>query len=275
MGKILITGASGTIGSQLARTMLSTHDILCLSRRRPDAPAPFVQGAFHSPDDLRRLDDEEIDAVIHLAAVTGGCSEDDGMQVNVEGTRQLLRYLTDKGCRRFVLASSFAVVGIASKDFRPLQLPIPDAHPCLARDAYGFTKYLMEETARYYARRYTDMDVVSFRIGAVAADDATLTPRPAGEHGDWALASVSLIRAADVVRLLRKAVDSPPKPGVRVLNATARQALVLESVPEVARKWYPDVADGLDLSFYDRPGHERDSFFDIRGAKAEFGFDPE
>ena len=85
---------------------------------------------------------------LSLAAVTGGCLERDGILVNVEGTRCLMRYGMDRGVHKYALASSIAAVGFQRVQFRPLQLPIPDEHPCLDRDGYGVSKYLMEEVKK-------------------------------------------------------------------------------------------------------------------------------
>ena len=157
MSTILVTGASGFIGKALSTSLVQSgkHEVVCMSRNKPqiDVEAAFVQGEFHNLEDLRGLDSHKIDALVHLGAVTGGCTECDGMMVNVEGTRRLMRYLMDGGCRKFVMASSIAVVGLQSMKFRPLELPMPDEHPCLDRDGYGFSKYMMEEVTRYYARQ--------------------------------------------------------------------------------------------------------------------------
>lgn len=277
MDKTLITGASGFIGSALARAMAPDHDILCLSRARykPDVDAPYARGKFHSFEDLRRLDRYKFDVAIHLAAVTGGCLESDCMMINVEGTRRLLRYLIDRGCRKFVLASSIAVIGMQSKEFRPLQLPVPDEHPCLDRDGYGFSKYLMEEVTRYYARQNPDLDFINIRLASIEEDTAVLTPRKAGPLIEWAFGEVSFMLLSDAVRVFTLAAEAPHKPGVRIMNAVGKQACVEDTVPEVIRAWYPDIADGIDLSYYERPGHERDALFDIRRVREELGFEPE
>ncbi len=112
MANILITGASGFIGRALCADMATRHRVLCLSRHDPELDLPWIRGEFGSFEDLRQLDDEAIDAVIHLAAAKGrGSSERDKVLVNVEGTRCLMRYLIDRGCKKFVLASSIAAVG--------------------------------------------------------------------------------------------------------------------------------------------------------------------
>ena len=171
MSNILITGASGFIGNALAASMAATHNVICMSRRDPGLGLEWIRGEFGTFEDLRALDQHQIDVVIHLGAVTGGCLERDGMMVNVEGSRCLMRYLIDQGCHKFVMASSIAVVGIESVTFRPLQVPIPDEHPCLDRDGYGLSKYLMEEVTRYHRRQNPQIDVCNLRLAAIAPDD--------------------------------------------------------------------------------------------------------
>jgi nucleoside-diphosphate-sugar epimerase len=110
-----------------------------------DGGATVVQGDFTSSEDLRGLDEFRLDAVVHLAAETGGCSEAAGLFVNVDGTRQLLRYLIGRGCERFVIASSITAVGCLDPAYFPTCLPIGDDEPCRATEAYGLSKWLMEE----------------------------------------------------------------------------------------------------------------------------------
>ncbi len=184
MSGILITGTSGFIGRALAQSMAKDHEVFCISRQRTEvAGVTAIQGDFTSPDDLRKLDPTKIDVVVHLAAVTGGGTEDELLRVNVMGTYQLVRYLIDGGCKKFVLASSIAAVGMQSPLFRPLQLPMPDEHPCLDRVGYGFSKYMMEEVSRYLARQNEDLDFINIRLASIAPDDRELTPRKAGPVG--------------------------------------------------------------------------------------------
>jgi UDP-glucose 4-epimerase len=154
MSKILITGTSGFIGQALAAALAGQHEVIGFSRKPTEiAGVAAIAGDFAEPAELHKLDAHpNIDVLVHLAAVTGGCSEEDGIRVNVAGTHHLLRYLIDRGTRKFVLASSIAAVGMQSLKFRPRQLPMPDEHPCLDRDGYGLSKYLMEEVTRYLAR---------------------------------------------------------------------------------------------------------------------------
>jgi len=266
---ILITGASGFIGQALSRSMAGRHEVLCMSRRDPKLGLPWIRGEFGSFEDLRQLDGRRVDAVVHLGAVTGGCLERDGIVVNVEGTRCLMRYLMDRGCRKFVMASSIAAVGFQSTRFRPLTLPIPDEHPCLDRDGYGLSKYLMEELTRYYARQNEEIDVINLRLSSVVPDEGPPPGKKAGKLGPWALGGITIMVLSDAVRAFSLAAESPLRAGVRIMNATAPKAWVEDPVAAILRSWW---GDGIDVSHFERPGHERDSVYDVERIRREIGF---
>jgi UDP-glucose 4-epimerase len=275
MSRVLITGASGFIGRNLAEAMALNHEVVAMSRRPTDVNGvASVCGDFASPDGLRLLDRYGADVVIHLAAVTGGCAESDGIRVNVLGTHGLIRYWMDRGCRKFVLASSIAAVGMQNVRFRPLQVPVPDEHPCFDRDGYGLSKYLMEEVARYLVRQNDDLDIIALRFASILPEDAVPVPRKPGPVYPWALGSVTLMYVSDAVRCLTLAADAAHKPGIRIMNAVGTEACVEPSVPDVLRAWWGADADALDLSWYERAGHERDAVYDARRVAAELGFVP-
>lgn len=218
---------------------------------------------------------EGIDILIHLAAVTGGCTEEDGLRVNVAGTHHLLRYLIDRGCRKFVLASSIAAVGMQSVDFRPLQLPMPDEHPCFDRDGYGFSKYMMEEVTRYLSRQNGSLDFINLRLASIAPDERQLAPAEPGPVPAWGMGKISVMFLSDTVRCLMAAAEAPFKPGVRILNAVGSQACTAVPVPELLRSWYGSDADTIDFSHYEQPGCEKDPVYDISRIREELGFVPQ
>jgi nucleoside-diphosphate-sugar epimerase len=249
--------------------MSERHDVVCMSRNTPGMDLPWVEGDFASFEDLRRLDGKTIDVLVHLAAVTGGCSERDGILVNVEGTRCLMRYLIDRGCRKYVLASSIAAVGFQSTRFRPQQLPIPDEHPCLDRDGYGFSKYVMEEVTRYHHRQNANIDVINLRLSSVCSDASLPQPQGVTPLGPWALGGIAVMALSDAVRAFVAAAEAPPKPGVRVMNAAGPKAWVSIPVAQILRNWW---GDDVDLSHFEKSGHEFDSVFDVARIRDELGF---
>jgi UDP-glucose 4-epimerase len=269
MSTILVTGASGFIGQALAAALAERHEVICMSRRDPRLGLSWVRGFFGAFEDLRQLDQTPLDGVVHLAAVTGGCLERDGLLVNVEGTRCLMRYFLDRGVRKFVLASSIAAVGFQSVKFRPLELPIPDEHPCLDRDGYGLSKFLMEEVAKYYQRQEAGLDVVLLRLASIA-DDAALPPRRrVGPLGQWALGGITVMARSDAVRAFSAAIEAPYEPGMRIMNAAPPRAWVADPVAEILRNWW---GDEVDVSPFQQPGHEYDAVYCVDRIREELGF---
>ena len=92
--RIVVTGATGNVGSQLLPQLLSTPEITSvvgLARRLPDTPDPRVE--WHAVDvaegDLRPLL-RGADAVVHLAWLLMPAHDPDEMRrVNVQGSRRV------------------------------------------------------------------------------------------------------------------------------------------------------------------------------------------
>jgi len=276
MSTILITGTSGFIGNALALSLADKHDVIGLSRKPTSgAGTTPIQADFANPDDLHKLDEhEDIDVLIHLAAVTGGGTTEECIEVNVAGTHRLLRYLIDRGTQQFVLASSIAAVGMQSTGFRPQQMPMPDEHPCVGEGGYGFSKYLMEEVTRYLSCQDDNLDFINLRLCSILPEDRPRAPREAGPVPPWGFGSISVMFLSDVVRCLRLAAEADRKPGVRIMNVSGAQTCVADTVPALMRAWYGADAEALDFSHYERPGHERDSAYDITRVREELGFTP-
>lgn len=266
--KALITGASGFIGKALAESMAKKHDVICLSRKNPGLEkTTHVRGDFASSEDLRQLDPHEIDVVIHLAAVTGGCLERDAVLVNCEGTRCLMRYLIDHGCRKFVMASSIALVGFQNPKFRPMRVPIPDDHPCLDRDGYGLSKQLMETITEYYVRQNEEIDVINLRLSSVCSDGA----KPSGirDHDEWCLGGITVMLLSDAVKLFTLAVEAEYQPGIRTMNACCSKIWATVPTAQLLRHWW---GDDVDVSHYEQSGREYDSVYDVSTLTTELGF---
>lgn len=276
MATILITGTSGFIGNALAKSLASRHNIVCISRENTKVEnVTTIQGDFTLKKDLQKLDAHKIGLVVHLAAATGNQSEEECLRINVQGTYQLLRHLINRGCQKFVLASSIASIGFQSTKFRPLHLPIPDEHPCLDRHGYGLSKYLMEEITRYFSLQNENLDFINIRLASILPESSQAIPVETSPiPGQWALGSLSVMYLSDAIRCFTIAAETPLKPGVRIFNAVGAQANVVDPVPKILRVWYGEDANQLDFSHYERSGHERDPIYDISKIKKELGFVP-
>jgi nucleoside-diphosphate-sugar epimerase len=272
MDTILITGASGFVGSRLAHHLAPRHRVLTLSRRPPAAtatgqPGATVLGDFTSDEDLAQLDAFEIDAVVHLAAETGGTSEEAGLAVNVAGTRRLLRYLVDRGVRRFVVASSIAATGCLSPEFVPRQLPIPANHPCDARDAYGLSKALMEEVCAYLQRIQPELAMTVLRLGVVVPENTPPVDAERLSRIDLPFCSLATIDVREVIGLMERALDLGA--GFRQFNAVAAWMPTALPVKAALAATLGERGEALDLSAYQDGGPT--SLYDITDLTRTFG----
>jgi dihydroflavonol-4-reductase len=117
--KILLTGATGQIGSALARALaLAGHDLRCLVR--PSSDRALLQGlpvtwAVGDMTDAASLAAAVADreAVVHSAgAISYWRARGARLEaVNVQGTAHLLDAAVKAGVRRFLLTSSIATIG--------------------------------------------------------------------------------------------------------------------------------------------------------------------
>src|SRR5262249_36379547 len=113
--KILVTGASGFIGSHLVPRLSSLHEVVAIVRTT-DSVLPRAKVSLIEADlgklDARRLPDR-IDVIIHLAQANKSFPEhaNELLAVNAISTQHLLDYGRRAGAGQFVLASTGDVYG--------------------------------------------------------------------------------------------------------------------------------------------------------------------
>lgn len=148
MNRVLVSGASGFLGSAVATRLLSSGiAVRALVRNREKAALLEQMGAEIVCGDIRDrtlgVAIADVDTVIHCAAAIGpvAISPEERHAINVDGTSNLI---TLSRCaaslRRFVHISTVAVVG----DTDPKN-PADEQTPCRPRDSYAQTKLLAEE----------------------------------------------------------------------------------------------------------------------------------
>lgn len=117
--KVFVTGATGLVGSHTAERLRGAgHEVVALCRRGADTEylatlgCAVVEGDLRDPPAVhaRRLDG--CDALLHAAAyIYGGPDLESVRDVNVIGTRALLKGAADAGVDQTVHISSVAVYG--------------------------------------------------------------------------------------------------------------------------------------------------------------------
>ncbi|KUM41152.1 NAD-dependent epimerase/dehydratase family protein [Arthrobacter sp. EPSL27] len=157
--RVLVTGASGLLGREVAALLVRRGHAVTTFQRRPSG----VEGATDACGSL--TDDAAVrravsgaEGVIHLAAkvsFAGRPAEFD--EVNVEGTRRLLRAARDAGVRDLVFVSSPSV---ANSGAAIVGLGAVRADPARAHGDYSRTKAAAELLA-------LAADGPGFRVAAV------------------------------------------------------------------------------------------------------------
>jgi UDP-glucose 4-epimerase len=147
--RVLVTGASGQVGGEIARRLVeSGHDVVGLGRK------PAEDGSL--PEERLLIDigesgaDEAIerglgsaDAVVHAAASLRMEELDpEVLRVNCVGTREVFSAARRCGASQFVFISSIAVIG------EPGTIPIREDHPVEPRTTYHATKLFGEQLTR-------------------------------------------------------------------------------------------------------------------------------
>jgi nucleoside-diphosphate-sugar epimerase len=173
MNRVLVTGATGLVGSGVTRRLAETdREVWAMGRRDPpewveEAGVEYVQGDVRDEALLEEVV-SEVDTVVHLAAKTGAEGDwEEFYEVTVEATKRLFDLLEAQGEMRVVLVSSMGNYAGASMrtnvtvDERfPLE-PEPEKRP-----HYAHSKTLQDE----FAQEYLDvesMDLTIVRPGVV------------------------------------------------------------------------------------------------------------
>lgn len=300
---ILVTGATGFVGSHLVETLRGPEPLRALVRPGTDVSRLETAGVEIVRGDLRHTDTAHravrgCRVVHHLAALTshGGASARDFFETNVEGTARLAETALEAGVERFVFASAVKVYGIARRG------TIDEDTPRDPVSSYALSKARAEDLLFRLAET-RGLPLVVARLGGMlgagavgwlglfrSIADGSFRMLGSG-RGRYPAADVD-----DVAAGLRRCADVPGIEG-RVYNLTADSVTLAELVDAIAdavggpslRRPFPAAPlhayrvlqrTALALTGRSLPRFSRvelflgDRVFDISRAKRDLGYDP-
>jgi nucleoside-diphosphate-sugar epimerase len=228
--KVLVTGASGLIGSLTIRDLSDKYEFSGLSRR-PVVGIPHIQADISDLQAVRRAC-QGVDMVLHLAAETQDYDDwDRVMESTIGGALNVYRAAQEAGVWRVVFMSSGSTMcayewyegspygKLAANQID--RLP-PDTRMLTHTDPprpdsfYAVGKLFGENTGRLFSDRY-GMSVLCIRLGAVLPDDKPALVR----HFPGYLAQ------ADAVQMIDKCLGAP----------ASLKFDIFDAISENSRRW--------------------------------------
>lgn len=166
-GTILITGAGGYVGRQLARRLAASHRVLGIDLRS-DPHAGFELEAMDIRDPALRelMRDKQVTHVVHLAAVlqdSGDRARD--FDIDVNGTRNVLEACCAAGVQHLTVSSSGAAYGYHADN--PEWLSETDALRGNPEFAYSDHKRQVEELLAEFRADHPELQQLVLRVGTV------------------------------------------------------------------------------------------------------------
>jgi nucleoside-diphosphate-sugar epimerase len=263
--KILVTGATGKVGSRLAKRLAQRGDQVRALVREPARAADLRKaGIALAEGDLLRPESllpavRGVDAVVHCAAFFRGATPEQAQVVNELGTQHLASAARAASVRRFVFTSTGLVYG--SNGGRLAQ----EDDPCAPTAAYPVSKLGAE---RFLLALASDgFDVRVLRLPFVYGDgDAHIAEAIPMMRSFSPTQRMSIGHHADVAQAVARLLDAP-SPAHRIYN------VVDDEAPDLATLFASVGAPPPDGSNAEA-ARPFDALLDGRRIREDLGFRP-
>ncbi len=217
--KILVTGASGFIGSFIVEEALKrgfeTWAAVRKSSSRAflqDARIHFIELNFASEEQLKdQLRDHQFDYVVHAAGVTKCLHKEDFFRINTEGTKNLVRALMalKMPLRRFVYISSLSIMG-AIREEQPYT-EIRESDEAKPNTAYGLSKLEAEQWLDTVSEKFPYVILRPTGVYGPRERDYFMIAKSIKSHTDFAVGfkqqDITFVYVTDVVQAVFLALE--------------------------------------------------------------------
>lgn len=213
--KILVTGATGKVGSRLAKRLAArgNHVRALVRREAALGEIELAIGDLLDPDTLTAAVGG-VDAVVHCAAFFRGATAEQAHAVNDLGTQHLARAALAAGVKRFVFTSTGLVYGPTGGR------PARETDDCAPIAAYPVSKLAAER----FLLAIEGLDVRVLRLPFVYGDgDAHIAEAVPMMRAFPAAQRMSIAHHADVAQAVALILDAP-SPAHRIYNVCADEA---------------------------------------------------
>ena len=255
--QVLVTGATGFIGSHLVPALLARGwRVDCLARITSRKPKEFeqqvrwVEGDLLNPGSLIKAA-QEVDAVIHLAGAIKASNPETFTKVNVTGTENLLAALLSSGSSSptFVLISSQAAQGPS-----PSRLPLPESASAQPISCYGWSKLRAEEVVLKHKDQLPWVILRPCTVYGPGDRESLAFFKMAKYHLNpiigWRAVYLNLVYVTDLVNVIIRVLEKDRSRGetfnvtdgrdaypLKEVISTAAQSLGTWTIPILLPKW--------------------------------------
>jgi UDP-glucose 4-epimerase len=289
----MITGGAGYVGSYLIYKLLQEkHEVFSIDDMS-NGDYSYLEGLIEPEHivvgdirDAELLDNlfEDVDAVVHLAAIPGlvRCNEnpEEAVSVNVYGTYQVLEAARKQGVKKVIFSSSAASYGI------PRSLPVKEDHPLNPMNLYGVTKLAGEKLMRVYYDNY-NIETITLRFGNIYgvglfSKDNTVIPKfvrmglegnTLTIYGDGS-STREYVHVDDVVQSIMRVTSSTTKGG-EVYNVGGHSIKIRDIADKVTKAILETQDKKIESSnLPERSGETKYLEYNIDKVTSELGYKP-
>lgn len=219
--KILITGASGFIGSFIVEEALRRGFETWAAVRRSssreylrDERIKFIELNLSSKEELvEQLRGKDFDYVVHAAGVTKCLHKEDFRRINTEGTKNLADALLElqMPLKRFVFVSSLSIFG-AIREQQPYE-EIRESDTPQPNTEYGRSKLAAEQYLEQLRNRLPYIILRPTGVYGPREKDYFVMAKSIKQHSDFAVGyrrqDITFVYVSDVVQAIFLALDAP------------------------------------------------------------------